>query len=92
MRLLPTPPAFIDLAAPDSVKKKARTLKIRVASTQQAKLKVRGAGGRAQSFNVGRRSRNLAVRIAPGRADLDLRLQLKAGKETSETLVSVRRG
>ena len=92
VRLAAARPVLIELAAPDSLKRKARTLKLRVASTLPAKLKVGGTGGRAQSFAVGHRTRQIAVRISPGSKDLDLRLQLKAGKRTSTRTLSVERG
>ena len=92
VRLAPTPPVFLELAAPDSVKKKARSLGLRVASSLEAKLKVSGAGGKAQTFSVGRRASRVAVRIPRGSRELDLRLELKAGKRASTRLLSVDRG
>ena len=88
IRFTAAPPLFLELDAPDSVGRKARSLRLRVASSVPAKLAVSGAGG-TQRFAVGRKERMLRVRIPRRSRSINLRFELKAGGRTSKrTLLS----
>jgi hypothetical protein len=83
-------PFFLTLTAPKSVKRSARTLRMKLASSLPAKLTVRGGRG-TQRFTVGRRARTVTVRIPSGTKALKLRLTLSAGKlASSRTLAVIR--
>ncbi len=85
-------PLFLTLEAPASARRSTRTLRLRVASSFTATLTVSGAGGRAQRFSVNRKSRRLTLRIPrSSRRTLTLRLTLRAGKQTSTRVLTVRR-
>jgi hypothetical protein len=85
-------PLFLTLTAPASAKRRARSLRLRLASSVPATLSVNGAGGRAQRFAVGRKTRRLTLRIPRNsRKTLTLRLTLRAGKQTSTRTITVRR-
>jgi hypothetical protein len=84
IRVLPVRPLFLELHAPASVPRRARTLKVTVASTVAATLK---AGGRR--FAVGRRARGLRVPFRHG-STLMLTL-IAAGKTSKAQLTVVRR-
>jgi hypothetical protein len=83
-------PLFLTLTVPKAVKRTARSLRLKLASSLPAKLAVRGGRG-TQSFKVGRRARTLTVRIARGTKPLKLRLSLRAGKLVSSRSLSVAR-
>lgn len=91
VRLSAAPPLFLELDAPGEVGRKARSLKLRVASSTAAKLEVNGAAGK-QTFAVGRKERALEVEIPRGSRTLNLRLELKSGGKSSKRLLSIERG
>ncbi len=84
-------PVFIALAAPRSAKRKARSLRLKVASSLPVPLVVRVPGLRAQRFTVGRSTRRLTVRIRPGHTTLQLKLSLGAGALTRKVGIVVTR-
>ena len=87
VRVLPVTPQFIELEAPKSIRRRARTLRLRVLTSVTAAMRI----GR-QRFHVGRRSRTIIVRVTPGRRPLRLRAKLTAGgRRSSATLVITRR-
>lgn len=87
VRLRAAQPTFLRLSAPRRVSGTARLLRLRVASSIPATLRV----GR-QRFAVGRRMRSIRLRIRRGRSPLALRLILRAGgKRAVRTVVIARR-
>jgi hypothetical protein len=84
-------PVFIALSAPRSAKRKARSLRLKVASSLPATLVVQVPGLRAQRFAVGRSIRHLNVRIRRGRATLELKLSLGAAGLTRKVGIAVKR-
>jgi hypothetical protein len=84
-------PVFIVLSAPRSAKPKARSLRLKVASSLATTLVVRVPGLRAQRFAVGRGTRRLTVRIRRGHATLQLKLSLGAGGLTRKVGIGVKR-
>jgi hypothetical protein len=79
-------PLFLVLKAPATIKRKARSVRLKVASTLPGRLVVRG-----QRFKVSRKPRSLKVRIAPGSGRLTLRLRLASGHEATTRNVLIRR-
>ena len=65
VRVLPVTPQFIELKAPASIRRRARTLRLRVLTNVTAAMRI----GR-QRFRVGRRPRTIIVRVTPGRRPL----------------------
>ena len=84
-------PLFLTLSAPVTVKRTARSLRLRIAVSQPSQLIVSGAGGRAQRFAVDRKARRLTVRLRRGTKPLTLRLTLEAGRQTNLRTVTVAR-
>jgi hypothetical protein len=93
VRVLAARPLFLVLSGPKRVGRRARSLKLKVASSLDATLAVRPSprGGKVQRFAVSRRPRRLRVRITPGRKTLRLRLSLSAERRTRSMSLSVRR-
>ncbi len=91
VRLTGARPLFLKLTAPKKVGRRARSLKVRVASSLPSRLTLTGGGGKAQRFAVGRHSRKLRVRVRRGSKPLRLRLKLRVGHATSVRTVVVRR-
>jgi hypothetical protein len=85
-------PLFLVLSAPKRVARGARALRLKVASSLDARLAVRvAARGRRQRFAVSRRLRSLRVSIPAGHNPLSLQLSLSAGGPTRTVTVVVRR-
>ncbi len=80
-------PIFLTLKAPGSVKRKARSVRLRVSSSLPARLQVGG-----QRFRVGRKAHAVTVKVARGAKALHLKLRLTSGgKSTTRTVVIPRR-
>jgi hypothetical protein len=79
-------PAFLRLDAPDEIGRRARAIKLKVASTVAATLT---AGGR--QFEVTPRGRTLTAPVKPGNGELTLRLRLRAGGKTTSQKITVAR-
>ncbi len=84
-------PVFIVLSAPRSANRRARSLRLKVASSLPTTLVVRVPGLRAQRFKVGRGTRRLTVRIRRGHTTLQLKLSLGAGGLTRKVGIAVQR-
>jgi hypothetical protein len=80
-------PAFLVLAFPARISSRARTVRLRVASTVGATLTVS-----RQRFAVGPRALKIALRIRPGTAPLRLALALRAGRFFTRQPVTIGRG
>ena len=79
-------PAFLRLDPPARLSRRARRVRLRVASTMAADLRV---GGRR--FRVGPRARTVSVAISPGSSPLRLALRLRAGSlSTTRSLTLAR--
>lgn len=92
VRLGAARPLFLKLQTPRSVRRAARSLRIRMSSSMPARLIVQVPGLRPQRFSVDRRARGLTLRIRPGRKAVSLRLVLAAGgKRNTQALVIRRR-
>jgi hypothetical protein len=91
VRLRATQPLFLSLRAPKRLGRKARSLRLTVASSATATLAVRIAGHKAQRFDVGRRARRLRVKVSAGRATLALHLSLGSGRTRRTVTVTVPR-
>jgi hypothetical protein len=89
--LRPARPVFTALGAPRSVRRTARSLRLKVASSLDAILTVRAPGQRVQRFLVSRRARTLTVRIRRGHNALTLRLSLGASGLSRTVSVTVSR-
>ena len=79
-------PAFLRLDAPGKIKRRARKVTLRVASTVAARLTI----GRKR-FNVGPRSKRVTVKVRPGSSTLRLRLRLRSGGKSASETVSIDR-
>ena len=79
-------PAFLTLRAPSSLPRRARGLRIRVATSLPATLTIRG-----RRYLVDRRVRMLRVGVGRGTQRIALRLRLSAFGRTSETRLAVPR-
>jgi hypothetical protein len=86
VRVRAVKPAFLTLGAPARVARRARSLRLRVASTVQAVLRVGG-----KRFAVSPRARRVKVPIRRGKRRLTLRLKLSAGKLVTRQAVSIPR-
>lgn len=86
-----TRPLFLTLRAPRRLGRKARSLRLTVASSATAAFVVRIAGHKAQRFEVGRRARRLRVKVSTGRATLALHLSLGSGRTRRAVTVTVAR-
>jgi len=86
VRVAAAVPQFTVLEAPRRISRKARRLKLRVATSFESKLKVGG-----KRFKVGRKPRKVSVRIKPGRGPLALELKLVAAKKRASEVVLVAR-
>jgi hypothetical protein len=84
-------PLFLTLTVSKTVKRSARSLRLKLASSLPAKLSVRIAGQRTQRFSVGRKARTLTLRIPRGTKPLKLALSLRAGTLVSSRSLSVKR-
>jgi hypothetical protein len=84
-------PLFLTFSGPTAVRRNARSLRLRVASSLEATLVVSGRGVRPQRFRADRTVRRVTVRIPRGRRSLALRVSLKAGRQTSRTELVVAR-
>ena len=83
----PVKPAFIFLAAPKSVSRRAHRVTIRAASSLAGNMVI----GKFR-YAIDRRTRKFPVRVKPGPAPLHLKLTLNAGgKSTSAKLTITRR-
>jgi len=91
VRLRATQPLFLTLQAPRRLGRKARSLRLTVASSATAALVVRIAGHKAQRFDVGRRARRLRVKVSTGRATVALHLSLGSGRTRRTVTVTVPR-
>jgi hypothetical protein len=80
-------PAFLRLHAPPKVSRRARSVRLRVASTVKATLR---AGG--ERFHVSPRARRVDVPIDRGKRKLRLRLKLHAGGMTTRRVLKIPRG
>ena len=85
-RILAVRPAFLRLSAPAALPRSARRLRLRVASTVVATLRV----GRRR-FAVGPRSRVVRVRVRRGSNPLTLPLVLRAGRLATTQAITVPR-
>ena len=85
-------PLFLTLSAPRVVKRTARSLRLRIASSQPGNLVVRAVGLRTQRFAVSRKARRLTLRIPRSAKPLNLRLSLTSGTGSSSTRLLVTRG
>lgn len=74
VRVQKVPPALVRLSAPNRVSRRARSVRVLVATNVPATLSV---GKR--SFRVSTKARRIRLTIRPGRADLRLALRLRAG-------------
>ncbi|HVE67875.1 MAG TPA: hypothetical protein VNB64_04770, partial [Solirubrobacteraceae bacterium] len=80
-------PLFLTVRAPRTLSRLARVVRVRVASSVPASLRVG-----AQRATVGRRARTIPVGVAPGRGRLRLHLRLTAfGRSTVHVLALTRR-
>ncbi len=79
-------PAFLTLRAPSSLPRRARGLRIHVATSLPATLAIRG-----RRYRVDRRVRTIRVGVGRGTKRIVLRLQLRAFGRTSETRLVVPR-
>lgn len=86
VRVRAVPPAFLRLDAPRSIGRRARSIRLRVASTVRATLTAAGT-----RYAVSPRARTLTVAVRPGRGLLSLRLRLSAGRFATRTSLPVRR-
>jgi hypothetical protein len=80
-------PAFLRLHAPPKVSRRARSVRLRVASTVKATLR---AGG--ERFHVSPHARRVDVPIDRGKRKLRLRLKLHAGGMTTRRVLKIPRG
>ncbi len=86
LRVQPVKPFFLAVKAPKRVTRRARSVRVRVASTVAAVL--RGAG---KPVAVNRKVRAVTVRVRPGSKPLKLRLSLRSGRlRTNATLTIAR--
>ena len=84
-------PLFLELSA-SRTRPVAHVLRLRVASSVPARLRIGGKGVTPTSTSLGSRTRRLRVPIAPGRHALRLHARLAAhGKATDAVLVVTRR-
>lgn len=86
LRVKAVKPAFLKLSAPDSISRKARKVKLKVASTVAAKLKI----GK-KHYRVGTRSKKITFPVKRGRRTLKLKLTLSVGKRSNTTVVEITR-
>ncbi len=80
-------PGFLALAAPEKLGKKAKSAKLRVASTVAAKLKVGG-----KRFAVSTRPRTVKAPVKRGKGPAKLKLQLSSGKQKTSQTITIARG
>jgi len=86
LRVRASTPFFLRLRAPARLSRRARTLRLVVAATQPATLRVRG-----RRFAVGRNARRISVPVPAGRRTLRVGLTLSAGGKRSPHTLLVRR-
>ena len=91
VKLTPARPFFITLKAPKRLKRRKHVLRMRVASSLDARLVVTGKHLRRQRFAVSRKEHKVRVHVPRGRKALRLKLKLKTGKRSSVRKLSVRR-
>jgi hypothetical protein len=80
-------PLFLVREVPASIAPRAKSVRIRIASTVAATLR---AGGRR--YRVGPRAKTVKVKVKPGTAPLSLRLTLRAGGKATAETVTIARG
>ena len=86
VRVIPVKPRFVVLGAPARIRRKARFVRLRVASSVVGTLAV----GR-QRFPVDRRARRYRVRVRRGRKPVVLRPRLRSGGRSTRAVVRIRR-
>lgn len=86
LRMKGASPILLQLKAPKAISRKARRLTLKVAASLPSRLTVRG-----QRFKVGRKARNVRVRVPRGRKALKLKATLNAGGRRSVTPLVVKR-
>jgi hypothetical protein len=79
-------PRVISLSRPARLGRSARFWNLRLATSIPATLSVG-----AQRFRVGRRARNVRLRVKPASGDLFVRLTLRAGRKTTVAILRVPR-
>jgi hypothetical protein len=84
-------PIFLTLKAPGSVKRNAKSLRLKISTSLPARLLVRGSHVPAQGYSVGRKARTVSVRVGHGTGRLTLRLRLTSGGKTTSSTVVIRR-
>jgi hypothetical protein len=87
VRVLAVRPAFLRLDLPNTVSRRARRVRLRVATTVATRLQI----GR-QRFAVGRSPRRVAVAVRPGSTPLRLTLRLGSGRLTTSRALTLPRG
>jgi hypothetical protein len=87
VRVIGAAPQFLDVRAPRKLSPRARRLRLRVAATIPARLRI----GR-QRYRVGRRLKKLTVRVKRGRSPLVLKLRLSSGRKGTVRKLLVPRG
>jgi Divergent InlB B-repeat domain len=86
VRIVATRPHLLSLNAPAFVKRSARTVGLRIATTVPSKLQVGH-----QTFAVGPKAKAISVRVTPGRTRLELPLKLTAGSRSNTVTLVIRR-
>jgi hypothetical protein len=81
-----TTPFFLRLDAPSKLSRAARSITLRVASTQSARLRIGSRG-----FSVSPKTTRIRLSIRPGRSKLSLMLVLSAGGKRTEQVVVIPR-
>ena len=79
-------PAFLALDAPARVSRRARKLRLRVASTVTTRLTI----GRKR-YTVGQRAKRVTVKLKPGKSALKLKLRLGSGRLSTSQQVTIAR-
>ena len=83
-------PTFTVLGRPARISRRARAVRLRLASSLPARLVVRG-GARVVRTRVGRGTRSVVVRVRPRAGVLRLRLELRADGRTRRSVVEIDR-
>jgi hypothetical protein len=91
VRLRASRPLFLSLRAPKRLGRKARSMRLIVASSATTVLTVRIAGRKTQRFDVGRRARRLRITVPTGRSTIALHLSLGSGTSRRVATVTVAR-
>jgi len=85
-------PALIVRGAPRAVAKNARRVRLRLASTVPARLRLSGKNVIRSRHKLGRRARRVTVRVRPGTADLVVRAVLRASGRRGKATITIPRG